>query len=104
MEVVNFSDPFPIEMVKQEAFRKSNEVVGKQCGGGCRDLSFQRKTEQRQKGIVLRIKELETLVSLPLVLCLCKSATLWPFLPTYNTGQDLSPLFPAIWRQIRKEK
>lgn len=82
---------------------KSNEVVGKQCGGGCRDLSFQWKTEERQKGIVLGIKELETLVSLPLVLCLCKSASLWPFLMTYNTGQDLSPLFPGIWRQIRKK-
>ena len=78
-------------------------MVGKQCGGGCRDLSFQWKAEKRQKGIVFRIKELETLVSLPLALCLCKSPTLLLFLPTYNTGHNLSPLFPGIWRQIRKK-
>lgn len=78
-------------------------ISQEQCNDGSRDLAFQRKAGEGQKGIAFCIKVEEIMVSLPLLLCLCISllSLCSSRLPAL-AGQYLSPLFPRIWRQIGK--
>lgn len=84
-------------------------ISQEQCNDGSRDLSIQWKVEEGQQCIAFCMKAQEIMVSLPLLLCLCRYTIYYRLFSHCSSrlpalaGQNLSPLFPRIWRQIRKK-